>query len=79
MAKGIHMLDIDPQRTVTEKVRMAAEYYRQRHKTNPTICLVHPSVGSVEETSVEGVEVRNDSVHTLRAGHLWIGDHDPRN
>lgn len=63
-------LDDDKSRTIEEKVKRAAMYYRQKYGKKPNVCYVNHS-------ALEG-EMKVDKVVVLPAGHvrpqhLWIG------
>jgi len=67
---GMLWLDDDRKRSLEEKVRRAAEHYRNKYGRNPELCLVSENMG-VTEKLVGRVEVK--AVSTVIPYHFWLG------
>lgn len=71
MKVGWMWFDNDPNRTIEEKVRRAAEKYRQKFGRFPNTCYVNQAAITGSETKVNRVRVigaRNILPH-----HFWLG------
>lgn len=67
---GMLWLDDDAKRPFDEKIKRAAEYYRNKYGRKPNLCLVHQK--SANETTVVGkINVIPDPSISLH--HFWIG------
>lgn len=83
MKEGLLWYDGDPGRNLSEKIKRAAQRYRQKYGAAPNICYVHPSVvsapvptakGKVEARKVQhvgGVQVA--SLPSVLRHHFWLG------
>lgn len=71
MIAGMLWLDTDPKRPLSEKIRMAAEYYKNKYGRAPDTCMVHPAVLAEPSTQVDKITVR--PLRTVLPNHLWIG------
>ena len=66
MRTGLLWYDDDPERSLEEKVRQAAQRYCQKFGTPPDVCYVHPSVlGDEQVQGVDGIRVAT-LPHVLR-------------
>jgi len=77
MRVGWLWFDNDPGRTVEEKVRRAAERYREKFGRTPDTCYVHPQAIAGEEPSltlhVKDGPVRVVSARHILPHHFWLG------
>lgn len=78
METGMLWYDDDKQCTLEDKVRKAAEYYRQKYGRNPTLCLVNPKLAVVTRPGngsslkqIDAVELR--TAQNILLHHFWIG------
>jgi hypothetical protein len=63
-------LDADSHRTIEEKVKRAADYYRQKYGSAPDLCLVNSRM-LAEERQIGAVQVQ-PAVNVL-LHHFWLG------
>jgi len=70
MNSGMLWLDDDKNRTLDEKVRKAAAYYREKYGQAPDMCLVNNKM-LAEERQVDTVEVK--PVQNVLINHFWVG------
>jgi len=70
MKIGMMWLDIDKQRTLDEKVKRAAEYYRDKYGRFPELCLVNERL--IEDEKKVGRVVVQPAKAVL-PGHFWLG------
>jgi hypothetical protein len=63
--------DDDKERTLEEKVELAADYYRQKFGRAPTLCLVNPRSMNGGTQRVAKVELR--AAHNVLLHHFWVG------
>ena len=70
MNSGMLWFDNSPKMTLAQKVKAAADYYRQKYGVKPTFCMVNPSMLG-EEVEFDGVLVK--SYRPVLPGYLWIG------
>jgi hypothetical protein len=75
MDVGLLWFDNDPRREIEEKVKRAADYYRDKYGHKPNVCFVHPSMlsGNGKRTVLraDGVEVRPG--RAILPNHFWVG------
>lgn len=71
MRVGWLWFDNDPGRTVEEKVRRAAERYREKFGRTPDTCYVHPQAIAGEEQQCGPVRVV--SARHILPHHFWLG------
>ena len=71
MRVGMLWLDDSPRRSLEEKVRLAAAYYRQKYGRQPDLCYVHPTMLLEGRLEVDGVVVR--PLKDILPQHLWLG------
>ena len=71
MRVGMLWLDDSPKRSLDEKVRRAAAYYRQKYGQRPNLCYVHPAMLPEGPLEVDGVAVR--PLKDILPQHLWLG------
>ena len=64
----------DSARTFAEKVRRAAEYYKEKYGREPTLCLVNPETWDDADTQKLTVEMRQ--ARLVLPNHFWIGVED---
>ncbi len=70
MKIGMMWLDTDKQRTLEEKVRRAAEYYRDKYGRFPELCLVNSRLLK-DEKKVGRVKIQPAAA--VLPGHFWLG------
>ena len=70
MKIGMMWLDTDKQRSLEEKVRRAADYYRDKYGRFPEFCLVNSRI-LTDEKKVGRVKVRPGK--SVMPGHFWLG------
>jgi Lhr-like helicase len=70
MNSGMLWLDDDKQRPFEEKVKRAANYYREKYGTVPELCRVNPMMVH-EKVKVGKIEV--EPVKTVLPHHFWLG------
>jgi hypothetical protein len=64
-------------KTVTEKIQGAVDYYVKKYGRKPDLCLVHPSMIDApngSSFSSDGLTVR--PFRPVLPGHIWIGIED---
>jgi len=61
----------DSSRSFGEKVRRAADYYREKYGREPTLCLVNPQTWDDADTKKLPVEMRQ--ARLVLPNHFWIG------
>jgi hypothetical protein len=75
MNVGMLWFDNDSRRGVEEKVRRAADHYKNKYGRKPNICFVHSSMlegnGKQKTLNSNGIEIR--SGRSVLPHHLWIG------
>jgi len=70
MDVGMLWLDDDKKRPFAEKVRRAAEYYKDKYGRFPTTCMVNLSV-SDQEKSVDKINVL--PTQSVLPHYFWLG------
>ena len=70
MKMGMLWFDDAPHKSLAQKVREAAAYYRRKYG-EPRVCFVPPQALTAETLQVEGVRVL--PLPTVPPHHLWIG------
>jgi hypothetical protein len=64
----------DSSRTFAEKVRRAADYYKEKYGREPTLCLVNPDTWDDAGSKKVPVEMRQ--ARLVLPNHFWIGVED---
>jgi len=64
----------DSSRSFAEKVRRAADYYKEKYGREPTLCLVNPQTWDDAEPKKLPVEMRQ--ARLVLPNHFWIGVED---
>jgi len=86
MKTGLLWYDGDNQRLLHEKIRQAAQRYRQKYGRMPTICYVHPSALAGQAAPEPGLDCRWEDCSTtiwviaapnILPHHFWLGEGDP--
>ena len=67
---GMLWLDDDKSRSIEEKVKLAADYYRQKYGKKPNMCYVNTKA---IETEIKVGKVAVLPAGHIRPQHLWIG------
>jgi hypothetical protein len=70
MEIGMMWLDTDKQRTLDEKVKRAAEFYRDKYGRFPELCLVNERL--IEDEKKVGRVIVQPAKAVL-PGHFWLG------
>ena len=69
---GMLWHDDDPQRTLEQKLKRAADYYQSKYGQRPTTCFVNSGIVPVGQSStVAGLRVQ--SARTVLPNHFWLG------
>ena len=76
MKIGMLWYDDDKQRTLAEKVKRAADYYKEKYEVAPSLCYVHPSALEGVEFQENGVALR--AAPNVRPNHFWVGLDDAK-
>jgi hypothetical protein len=80
MEQGLLWFD-DSKRTLTEKVKLAANHFQKKYGRTPDLCLVHPSMFNADTEGVVpfyGVDIHIRPYRPVPPGHLWVGlDEEP--
>lgn len=71
MDTGMLWYDDDRQRTLEEKVRRAADYYRQKYGQTPNLCLINPRAVNGGPHVVNTIKLR--TAPNILPHHFWIG------
>jgi len=71
MRVGWLWFDNDPGRSVEEKVRRAAERYREKFGRAPDTCYVHPQ--AIGEKELQCGPVRVVAARHVLLHHFWLG------
>lgn len=61
----------DSSRSFAEKVRRAADYYKEKYGREPTLCLVNPQTWDDGDSKKLPVEMRQAKL--VLPNHFWIG------
>ena len=56
---------------LNDRVKRAAEYYREKYGRKPNLCLVHPGMLMTDEGLVNSVVIRK--AKGIMPDHFWIG------
>jgi hypothetical protein len=64
----------DSKASLSDKVKQAVDYYRQKYGHGPTHCLVNPKTLGDGKGQISGVVVRE--AHNVMPNHYWIGTDD---
>ena len=68
---GMLWLDDDKRRSFEEKVKRAADYYREKYGRFPELCLVNGAMLPDEKKKVGRIEVQ--LTQTVLPHHFWLG------
>jgi hypothetical protein len=68
---GMLWYDDDRQRSLEEKVRRAADYYRQKYGQSPNLCLINPQSANGGPQAVNSIELK--AAPNILPYHFWIG------
>lgn len=74
MKVGLLWFDDDPKRDLAQKVKRAAQRYRQKFGRPPTVCYVHPSLLDGGSRRVGQVRVRG--LPSVLRHHFWLGEEE---
>jgi len=70
MNMGMLWLDDDKQTSFEEKIRLAADYYKEKYGQTPDLCLVNQKM-LAEEKRVDKIQVQ--PVHHVLINNFWVG------
>lgn len=70
MNTGLMWLDTDRKRSLEDKVKRAADHYREKYGRFPELCLVNSGL-LTEDRKVGRVLVQPSK--TVLPGHFWLG------
>jgi hypothetical protein len=68
---GMLWYDDDRQRTLEDKVRRAADYYRHKYGQSPNLCLINPQSANGGPEAVNSIELQ--TAPNILPHHFWIG------
>jgi hypothetical protein len=71
MNVGMLWLDDDRRRSFEEKVKRAADYYREKYGRFPELCLVNTGMLPEEKIKVGRIEVQPAKM--VLPHHFWLG------
>jgi hypothetical protein len=71
MQEGMLWYDDDDERTLEEKVRRAADYYRDKYGRPPDLCLVNPR--ALNGRSIQVAQITLRAASNVLMHHLLIG------
>lgn len=74
MKIGMLWYDDDKQRTLEEKVRRAAEYFREKYGRLPDLCLLNPATLNGGPAKIAKIELRTKA--NILLYHFWLGTDD---
>lgn len=70
---GMLWYDADPMTSLTTKIDKAVAYYRDKHKREPNLILVHPSMLDGREAGEVQYTIRLEADATTLPRHIWVG------
>ena len=76
MDTGLLWYDDDPRLGLAEKIKKAAQRYRQKFGTSPDVCYVHPSTLSSNGKVQNVGKVRVSSRLSVLRHHFWVGQEE---
>jgi hypothetical protein len=68
---GMLWYDDDRQRTLEDKVRRAADYYRRKYGQSPNLCLINPQSANGGPQAVNSIKLQTAA--NILPHHFWIG------
>lgn len=71
MREGLLWFDNSEQRDLSEKLERAAQYYKSKYGTRPTLAFIHPTMALGAPLPVEGIEIRQ--TNSVLPNHFWLG------
>jgi len=73
MTIGMLWFDNDPKKSLEDKIRGAASYYKTKYGPTPTLCFVHPIMVDKDSPveAVDGMPVRTN--RSVMPNHVWVG------
>ena len=71
MKEGLLWYDDSPGHDLSEKIKRAAQKYKQKFGTVPDVCYVHSSALNGKAQKVGGIRV--SSRPTMLRHHFWVG------
>jgi hypothetical protein len=78
MKSGMLWYDNDPHISLPVKIDRAAEYYRRKYGSIPTLCMVNPSMlaDSPDLNASASGKLTVQPHRAILPGHLWIGSEE---
>jgi hypothetical protein len=81
---GLLWYDADPRRALEDKVRLAAQRYRQKYGRPADVCYVHPKAVGGESAAAAlplplgeaGATIHVVAARTILLHHFWVGESD---
>ncbi len=70
---GMLWYDDDAKRSLTERVARAAEYYKTKYGTAPTLCFVNPGMLPPKNAPDLAAGVYLRPSRNVMVNHFWIG------
>ncbi len=74
MNVGMLWYDDDKKRSLEERVRRAADYYRRKYGRVPTRCFVHPAALAAGTSEAAGMRIEASA--NVLPNHIWLGVED---
>jgi len=75
MQTGMLWFDDTPRRSLSNKIKGAIEYYRQKYGVTPTLCYVHRA--ELNEGALRDCPIRVIGANDVSPNHIWIGVGEP--
>jgi hypothetical protein len=71
MKIGMLWFDNDPKKALSNKLELAAKYYRDKYDSVPDLCFVNPDMLTNDGVIISGMEMRTSK--TMLINYFWIG------
>ena len=68
---GMLWFDNDKKTDLSDKIKRAVSYYKEKYGQNPNLCFVHPSMLKASPASEAGIELR--TTRSVLPNHFWLG------
>jgi hypothetical protein len=68
---GMLWFDNDKKTDLSDKIKRAASYYKEKYGQNPNLCFVHPSMLKAPSAAEAGIELR--TTRSVLPNHFWLG------
>lgn len=71
MQEGLLWFDKDPNRTLSDKIKRAVDYYQHKFGHTPNACYLNAADADTQSGEISGIQMRT-APNVLRY-HLWLG------